>query len=163
MTQSILKRFSYLLNLTRTMFLFFNTPSVKTAMYVSLLFLLRKSAFPSRKNPRGEFPYKNDGMFRLGLGSEISDCGLTWGVWDGTSLYLPIQVSLRAVHKEINEKYRDFWSPLGVSLSLSHTHIGLLLIFRRASPSLLHGSSPPPGKNLDCFRTYESTCNVNFA
>ena len=89
MTQSILKRFSYLLNLTRTMFLFFNTPSVKTAMYVSLLFLLRKFAFPSRKNPRGEFPYESDGMFRLALGSEISDFGLTWGVWDGTSLYLP--------------------------------------------------------------------------
>ena len=142
MTQSILKRFSYLLNLTRTMFLFFNTPSVKTAMYVSLLFLLRKFAFPSRKNPRGEFPYESDGMFRLALGSEISGFGLTWGVWDGTLLYLPIQVSIRAVHKEINEKYRDFWYPLGVSLSFSHTHIGLLLIFRRASPSLLHGSSP---------------------
>ena len=123
MTQSILKRFSYLLNLTRTMFLFFNTPSVKTAMYVSLLFLLRKFAFPSGKNPRGEFPYESDGMFRLALGSEISDFGLTWGVWDGTLLYLPIQVSIRAVHKEINEKYRDFWSPLGVSLCLSHTRI----------------------------------------
>ena len=84
MTKSTLKRFSYLLNLTRTMFLFFNTPSVKTAMYVSLLFLLRKSAFPCRKNPRGEFPYKSDGMFRLALGSEISEFGLTWGVWDGT-------------------------------------------------------------------------------
>ena len=80
-------------------------------MYVSLHFLLRKFAFPSRKNPRGEFPYESDGMFRLALGSEISDFGLTWGVWDGTSLYLPIQVSIRAVHKEINEKYRDFWSP----------------------------------------------------
>ena len=101
-------------------------------------------------------------MYRLALGSEISDFGLTWGVWDGTSQYLPIQVSIRALHKEINEKYRDFWSPLVVSLSLSHTHIGLLLIFRRASPSLLHGRSPPPGKNLDCFRTYESTCNVNM-
>ena len=32
-------------------------------------------------------------------------------------------------------------SPLRVSLSLSHTHIGLV-IFRRASPSLLYGSSP---------------------
>ena len=129
MTQSILKRFSYLLNLTRTMFLFFNTPSVKTAMYVSLLFLLLgKFAFPSRKNPRGEFPCKSDGMFRLALGSEISDFGLTWGVWDGTSLYLPIQVSIRAVRKE--------------KLTKNTVISGLLYIFRRAPLSLLYGSSP---------------------
>ena len=62
-----------------------------------------------------------------------------------------IQVSLRAVHKEICKKkavtLTSQKSPLGVSLSLSHTHIGLpwgfKLIFRRAAPSLLYGS--PPG------------------
>ena len=36
---------------------------------------------------------------------------------------------------------------VGVSLSLSHTHIGLpwglILTFRRASPSLSYGGSPP--------------------
>ena len=29
------------------------------------------------------------------------DFGLTWDVWGEKSLYLPIQVSLKAVHKEI--------------------------------------------------------------
>ena len=103
-------------------------------------------------------------MFRLALGSEISDFGLTWGVWDGTSLYLPIQVSIRAVHKEINEKYRDFWSPLGVSLCLSHTRIWSPFDFPASIPRHFYMGVPPPprGENLDCFRTYESTCNVNM-
>ena len=63
-----------------------------------------------------------------------------------------IQLSLRAVHKEICQKkikavtLTSQKSPLGVSLRLSHTHIGLPkgfeLIFRRAAPSLLYGSPP---------------------
>ena len=40
-------------------------------MYVSLLFLPRKFAFSSRKNPRGEFPCKSDGMFLLALGCKF--------------------------------------------------------------------------------------------
>ena len=95
-------------------------------------------------------------MFRLALGSEFQI--LAWGIWDGTSLYLPIQVSIRAVRKEVNEKYRDFfkgqfklephshWSPFDFAASIPVTFIWEF----------------PPGKNLDCFRAYESTCNVNM-
>ena len=61
-----------------------------------------------------------------------------------------IQVSLSTVHKEIykNALTRTTQkSPLGVTLSLSHTNI-FPTILRRASPSLLYGSppgcSPPP-------------------
>jgi len=32
---------------------------------------------------------------------EIAGFGLVKGVWDGKSLYLAIQVSLRAVHEEL--------------------------------------------------------------
>ena len=77
------------------------------------------------------------------------------GVRDGKSLYLPIQVSLRALLKEIYKKWRDVcfsmvyfrcqfeqdgllvlaWAtPILVSLR------GLILIFRQASPSLSSGS-----------------------
>ena len=59
-----------------------------------------------------------------------------------------IQVLLRAVHKEICKKAATLTSqksPLRVSLSLSHTHIGLphgpslILISRRASLSFYMG------------------------
>ena len=53
-------------------------------------------------------------------------------VWDGKYLNMLTQVSLKAVHKEICKKKREKAvtltsqkSPLGVSLSLCHTHIGL--------------------------------------
>ena len=59
-----------------------------------------------------------------------------------------IQVSLKAVHKKCAKKAVTLTSqksPLGVSLSLNHTHMGLrglILVFRQASPSLLRGSLP---------------------
>ena len=78
---------------------------------------------------------------------QMADFGLTEGVWDGKLLYLSIQVSLSTVHKEI---YKMPWHwpqrtlPWGVTLSLSHTYIGLPygLNFRRAFPALLYGSLP---------------------
>ena len=51
------------------------------------------------------------------------------GCLDGKSLFLPIQVSLSTVHKEIFQKFAltltTQKSSLRVSLSLSHTHISL--------------------------------------
>ena len=62
--------------------------------------------------------------------------GVNYGVWDGKLLYLPIQVSLSTVHKEIYKKCPDtdhteifrrgqfkleqhpHWSPVGSSPSL---------------------------------------------
>ena len=121
------KTFSYLLNVTRTMFLFFNTPFVKTEMYVSLLFLL------------GEFPYKSDRMFRLALGSEFQIL-VSLGVFGMERHYIcPFRYRLGLSVKKLT---KNTVISLRVSLSLSHTHIGLLLILRRASPSLLYGSSP---------------------
>ena len=63
--------------------------------------------------------------------SSFADFGLLSVVWDGKYLNMLIQVSLKAVHKEICQKKKNAVtltsqkSPLGVSLSLSHTHIGL--------------------------------------
>ena len=53
--------------------------------------------------------------------------------WDGKSLYLPIQISLSNVHKKIYKKALTLTtqkSPLGISLSLSNTHISSLVSLR---------------------------------
>ena len=100
----------------------------------------------------GDFDIKVTGMLVVSLRVVIADFSLTYGVWDEKSLYLPIQTSLRAVHKEMYKNCRDTdfteisflkknttspflfffrsltlikMSVLGVSLSLSRTHIGL--------------------------------------
>ena len=53
----------------------------------------------------------------------MADFGLTKGVWDGNSLYLPIQVSPGAL-RNFTKKNCDVRF-LKDSLSLSNNHIGL--------------------------------------
>ena len=51
-----------------------------------------------------------------------------WVFWNGKSLHFPFQVLLRALQKEFTKNATTVTTPefsLGVSLSLSHTHIGL--------------------------------------
>ena len=57
----------------------------------------------------GGLPYKSDGDARLlTLGCKLQILvSLRQGVWEGKLLYLPIQVSLRAVLKEIYKKCLD--------------------------------------------------------
>lgn len=71
--------------------------------------------------------------------------------WDGKSLYLPIQISLSNVHKKIYKKALPLTtqkSPLGISLSLSNTHIsslvslGLNLNFPTSIPVTVKWESP---------------------
>ena len=96
-----------------------------------------------------KLPHKSDGdTLSSHFGVYIGE----WqGFWDGKSLYLPIQVSVSTVPKEIYKKMsyvtlNKHKSPLGVSLSLSHTHIGLPsgfnLNFLRSIP-ITYGSLPP--------------------
>ena len=72
------------------------------------------------------------GVLIISLRAVTADFVLTYGVWERKSVYLPIQVSLPAVHKEIYKACCDVcfsmvsyrgqfkfephphWSPLGV-------------------------------------------------
>ena len=81
------------------------------------------------------------------------NCRFWFGVWNGKSLYLLIQVSLlnSTVHKEIYKKYLTLTtqkSPLGGKLSLSHTHIGLPWVFNlnlpKSNPVTFIRDSHPP-------------------
>ena len=72
------------------------------------------------------------------------NCRFWFGVWNGKSLYLLIQV----------QKYLTLTtqkSPLGVKLSLSHTHIGLPWVFNlnlpKSNPVTFIRDSHPPGIN----------------
>ena len=99
--------------------------------------------------PGWKFPHKSDGD---ALSSHLGVYFGEWqGVWDGKSLYLPIQVSVSTVHKEIQKMptvtLNKQKSPLAVSLSLSHTHIGLPWGFNLNFPTSIpvtYGSPPPP-------------------
>ena len=68
------------------------------------------------------------------------------GVWDGKWLYLPIQVSLKAVHKEINTKMRWHWLHDHLKLTKEHDvpgttqiYFSILVFFKggRATPTLI--------------------------
>ena len=59
------------------------------------------------------------------------------------NIILPIQVSLRAVNKEMYKKCCTVWSPLGVNSSFSHTH-GLPEAFSFNFPTSIPVSFLPP-------------------
>ena len=80
-------------------------------------------------NARGELTFKSDGDApRLALGCK-SQILVSLRLFGMERHYLPIQVSLSIVHKKNLQKMPTLItqkSPLPVSLSLSHTCIGLL-------------------------------------
>ena len=55
------------------------------------------------QGPGGDSHIKDTGMLVVSLWGVNCRFGLTWGVWDGKSLFLPIQVSLRTVHKKFTK------------------------------------------------------------
>ena len=92
---------------------------------------------------QGVLPYKSEGVLVVSLWGVNCRSWSHIGCLGWKSPYLPIQLSLRTVHKKMCKKCPDTDHTeisFGVSLTVSQTLSprGLFWIFRRASPQLLY-------------------------